>query len=179
MKYDDERKKQLQDLFDKFVEKTLFHCKKSFKHVVPQVDICMVMGMCKLLENMLNQFEVKNLDLVFTFACIWCIGGGYAIKDGIDYKANFSNWWKNEFKSPKFPSKGTVFDYYMDLESNKPEGWEKMSDNEILSTIDTSKSIQSYTIPTVETISASFLMNQFINIKHCTILVGMPGTGKT
>jgi DNA replication protein DnaC len=67
----------------------------------------------------------------------------------------------------------------MDLEANKPEDWGKLSDSDIISTIDTTKSIQSYTIPTVETISASFLMNQFINIKHCTILVGMPGTGKT
>jgi hypothetical protein len=54
-----------------------------------------------------------------------------------------------------------------------------MSDSDIISTIDTSKSIQSYTIPTVETISASFLMKQYININHCPILVGMPGTGKT
>jgi dynein heavy chain len=139
----------------------------------------MVMGMCKLLENMLATNEVKTLDIVFTFVCIWCIGGGYATKDGVQYKDMFSNWWKTEFKAPKFPSKGTVFDYYMDLEANKPEDWSKLSDSDIISTIDTSKSIQSYTIPTVETISASYLMNQFINIKHCCILVGMPGTGKT
>lgn len=86
MKYDDDRKKQLKELFDKYVEKTLFHCKKFFKHVVPQVDICMVMGMCKLLENMLATNEVKSLDILFTFACIWCIGGGYATKDGVPYK---------------------------------------------------------------------------------------------
>ena len=35
MKYDDERKKELRTLFDKYVAKTLFHCKKSYKHVVP------------------------------------------------------------------------------------------------------------------------------------------------
>jgi len=46
----------------------------------------MVMGMCKLLENMLATNEVKSLDILFTFACIWCIGGGYATKDGIPYK---------------------------------------------------------------------------------------------
>lgn len=123
--------------------------------------------------------DVKGAEFIFAFACIWCIGGGYATKDGVPYKEQFSNWWKAEWKTIKFPSKGTIFDYYVDIENSKLEDWSKMSDSDIISTIDTSKSIQSYTIPTVETISASFLMKQYININHCPILVGMPGTGKT
>jgi dynein heavy chain len=86
MKYDDERKKQLRELFDKYIAKTLFHCKKSFKHVVPQVDICMVVGICKLLENILATNDVKGPEFIFAFACIWCIGGGYNTKDGVPYK---------------------------------------------------------------------------------------------
>jgi dynein heavy chain len=54
MKYDDQKKTDLQQLFDKYVPDTLFHCAKSFKHVVPQVEISMVMCKCKLLENILN-----------------------------------------------------------------------------------------------------------------------------
>lgn len=32
----------------------------------------------------------------------------------------------SEFKSIKFPSQGTVFDYYIDPESKKFEPWSKM-----------------------------------------------------
>ena len=36
-------------------------------------------------------------------------------KDGIDYRKEFSSWWKGEWKSSvKFPQKGSVFDYYVD-----------------------------------------------------------------
>jgi len=179
IKADDERKKDLQGLFDKYIHETLFHCEKSFKHVVPQTKMCMVMSMCKLLENLLNKGNVKGLEYVFVFACIWCIGGGFIEKDGKDYKKEFSNWWKDKWKVIKFPAKGTVFDYYVDVENSKLDDWSKMQASDIVSTIDTSKSIPNYTIPTVDTISASFLMKQFVAINHCPILVGLAGCGKT
>ena len=179
MKYDDQKKNDLQGLFDKYVAETLLHCKKAFRHVVPQVEISMVMSMCKLLENILNKNEVKGLEYIFVFACIWCIGGGFIEKDGKDYQKEFSNWWKDKWKVIKFPGKGTVFDYYVDIENSKLEDWSKMSTSDVVSTLDTSKSISSYTIPTVNTISASFLMRQFIEINHSPILVGLAGCGKT
>jgi len=132
----------------------------------------MVIAMTKLLENILNHKEVKGLEYIFVFACIWCIGGGFVEKDGKDYKRDFSNWWKDKLKVIKFPSKGTVFDYFVDTEQSKLEQWDKMTTRDIVSTIDTSKSIANYTIPTVDTISASFLMRQFIQINYSPILVG-------
>jgi dynein heavy chain len=179
VKFDEEKRKDLQTLFDKYVPETFFHCAKSFKHVVPQVEISMISSMCKLLENIMIHNDVRALEYIFVFACIWCIGGGYIEKDGKDYKREFSNWWKDKWKTAKFPTKGTVFDYYVDLETNKLEDWSKMSTSDISSTIDTSKSIASYTIPTVDTISAQYLMRQFIQINHCPILVGLAGCGKT
>ena len=178
-KWSDDMKKEMQQLFDKYLPDTLFHCAKFYKHVVPQVQLAMVMSMTKLLENILAQKEVKGLEYIFVFACIWCIGGGYIEKDGKDYKKEFSNWWKDKWKVIKFPSKGTVFDYYVDTENSKLEDWSKMQTVDIVSTIDTSKSIPSYTIPTVDTISAQYLMRQFINNNHCPILVGLAGCGKT
>jgi dynein heavy chain len=173
--YDNEKKTNLQQLFDKYLPETLKHCAKTFKHIVPQVQLAMVMSLCKLLENMLKKNDVKGLELLFVFATIWCVGGGYAEEQ----KKNFSNWWKDKWKTIKFSNKGTVFDYYVDIENSKLEDWSKMSGPDIISTIDTSKSIPSYTIPTVDTISAQFLLRQFIQINHCTILVGAAGCGKT
>jgi len=54
-----------------------------------------------------------------------------------------------------------------------------MTADDVISTIDTSKSIASYTIPTVDTISASYLMKNFIQINHSPCLVGIAGCGKT
>lgn len=162
LRTDDQKKLDLEQLFQKYVPETLLHCKKYFRHVIPQVDICMVISMCKLLENLINRNDIKGMEFVFVFACIWCIGGGFIEKDGKDYKKDFSNWWKEKWKTIKFPGKGTVFDYYVDIENSKLEDWNKMSTADIISTIDTAKAISSYTIPTVDTISASFLMRQFI-----------------
>jgi dynein heavy chain len=83
--------------------------------------------MCKLIESIMDVHIVKAVEYVFVFACIWCIGGGFAEKDGHDYRKEFSNWWKDKFKSTvKFPAKGTVFDYYVDLQESKLEEWAKL-----------------------------------------------------
>lgn len=35
----------------------------------------------------------------------------------------FSRWWVNEFKTIKFPSQGTIFDYYIDPDTKKFLPW--------------------------------------------------------
>lgn len=44
---------------------------------------------------------------------------------------------------------------------------------------DTSRPISSYTIPTMDTISANYLMKQFISVEHSPMLIGNAGCGKT
>ena len=41
----------------------------------------------------------------------------------VDYRVEFSKWWTNEFKNIKFPSQGTVFDYYLESKSKKWAPW--------------------------------------------------------
>lgn len=41
----------------------------------------------------------------------------------VDYRMEFSKWWVTEFKTIKFPSAGTVFDYYIDPDSKKFVPW--------------------------------------------------------
>jgi dynein heavy chain len=73
----------------------------------------MVISLCRCLKPILEG-EVKNLEYFFVFSLIWCLGGGLTEKDGVDYRREFSTWWKSEWKtSVKFPAKGTVFDYYV------------------------------------------------------------------
>jgi dynein heavy chain len=179
--YDDEKKSLLTQFFDKYVPETFLHCKKTFKYLVPASEIAIIISICKLIESIMDKHVVKAVEYVFVFACIWCIGGGFAEKDGHDYRKEFSNWWKDKFKATvKFPAKGTVFDYYVDLQESKLEEWAKLQQgNEIEKLIDTSKSISNYTVPTVDTISAQYIMKQFISVGHAPMLVGNAGCGKT
>lgn len=112
----------------------------------------MVISICKLLESILDKQEVKGLEYIFVFACVWCIGGGFSEKDGRDFRKEFSNYWKDTWKIVKFHPKG-VFDYFVDLEQTKLEEWNKMQFKDVESTIDTSKNISNYTIPTSDTLS--------------------------
>lgn len=41
----------------------------------------------------------------------------------MDYRLEFSKWWVNEFKTVKFPSQGTVFDYCIDPGTKKFTPW--------------------------------------------------------
>lgn len=49
-----------------------------------------------------------------------------------DYRAEFSRWWSKEMRAVKFPSQGTVFDYFIDSETKKFTPWsEKMEPFEL------------------------------------------------
>lgn len=74
----------------------------------------MVISLCKCLQKLLES-EVSNVEYLFIFALIWAFGGCLTEKDGIEYRKEFSNWWKGLKTSVKFPPKGTVFDYYVEI----------------------------------------------------------------
>lgn len=51
----------------------------------------------------------------------------YSLLQLNDYRAEFSRWWSKEMRAVKFPSQGTVFDYFIDSETKKFTPWsEKM-----------------------------------------------------
>jgi dynein heavy chain len=117
--------------------------------------------------------------MVFVFSCVWAIGAGFSEKDGKEYKKDFSAWWRDTFKTMKFPNKGTVFDFFVNNDSGQFEEWSNMHTADVIKDIDTSRSISNYTIPTSDTISAQYLMKQFISVEHACLLVGKAGCGKT
>lgn len=151
------------------------------KFVVPVVEISMIINICKFMASILDKQEVKALEFVFVFACVWSIGAGFSEKDGKDFRKDFSNWWKDKHKTVvKFPNKDTVFDYYVDMEvGNKLEEWSVQVKDIKLPDIDTTKAISNYTIPTTDTVSIMYFMNQFISVDHSPLLVGNAGCGKT
>lgn len=129
MNYSDnaENFKNLQALFDRYVDGTLKYIKRFCKFLVPVTEMSMVMTLCKILKPLLEN-NMKNLEYIFVYSICWSLAGGLTEKDGTDYRKEFSTWWKAEWKtSVKFPPKGTIFDYYVDTtgESPKFDEWGK------------------------------------------------------
>ena len=179
MNYDAERKKELQHLFDQYIAEAFKHIKINFKYLVPTVEVSMVISLCKLLQAIMATSEVTAIAYVFVFCCVWCIGGGFDEKDGKQYRKEFSNWWKEKFKAPRFPQKGSVFDYYVDLEKSNFAEWSNLATENISDKLDLSKPISNFTIPTVDTIGTQFLMKKFVEVNYSPMLIGQAGCGKT
>lgn len=163
MKYSEDRKTELTNLFEKYIPKSLDHIRKSFKYLIPNVDISSVIAICKLLEAMYQKFDqqVKNNEMLFVFCAVWCLGAGFGEKDGIQYRKNFSTWWKDTYKTIKFGN-GSVFEYYIDMDNMVMREWKNIESGDVMSKLDTSKRISSFTIPTADTIANSYLMKLFL-----------------
>ena len=130
--------------FDTFLEPCLKFLKSTRLIVDLVFQITFVIGFCKILEAYIDKKEAcrnrdpkkqikgedepyPGYDLLFCFAAIWSMGGILTDKDGIDFKRNFSDWFRQNFKQYKIPPKGTVFDYFviMDPENPRFEEWTK------------------------------------------------------
>lgn len=73
-----------------------------------------------------NTATEEALEKVFVFCMIWSMGSSLTVSDdGNDYRKIFSDWWRSEWKKVKFPSRETVFDYWLDPETGAFEQWTK------------------------------------------------------
>merc|ERR1719253_733712 len=111
MEYPDDLKAKIQGFFDRYVPPTLLWILKNTKILVPMVDINMIMACCSLLQGVLTPEKFDVLEYGFCFTEV----------DGVDYRKAFSNWWKGEAKSIKYPAKGSIFDYF--VKEAKMEEW--------------------------------------------------------
>ncbi|KAL2297572.1 hypothetical protein Nmel_016116 [Mimus melanotis] len=119
-------------LFDKYLPVCLDTLRTRFKKIIPIPEQSMVQMLCYLLECLLTEDNTpadcpKELyELYFVFAAVWAFGGSMFQDQLVDYRVEFSKWWVAEFKTIKFPSQGTVFDFYVDPETKKFEPWSKL-----------------------------------------------------
>ncbi len=93
-----------------------------------------------------------------------------------DHRAEFSKWWIGEFKTIKFPTQGSVFDYYIDPESKKFESWTKLVRQFVL---DPEQPLQAALVNTTETTRIRYFLDLFVEKGRPIMLVGAAGTGKT
>ncbi|KAH0629591.1 hypothetical protein JD844_011790, partial [Phrynosoma platyrhinos] len=179
-------------LFDKYLPVCLDTLRTRFKKIIPVPEQSMVQMLCYLLECLLTKENTppdcpKELyELYFVFAAVWAFGGAMFQdqvasdvrkgEDLVDYRVEFSKWWVTEFKTIKFPSQGTVFDFYIDPETKKFEPWSKLIPK---FEFDPEVPLQACLVHTSETIRVRYFMDQLLERCRPVMLVGNAGTGKS
>ena len=159
-------KTKLETNFDKYVPPVMLWMLKNTKILVPMVDINMIMACCSLLQGVLTPEKFDVLEYWFCFCLTYACGFCLTEVDGVDYRKAFSNWWKGEAKSIKYPAKGAIFDYF--VKEAKMEEWS----TEVVE-IDYSSDLPmgDFTVPTSETVAVTFTMETLIRTSHALLLL--------
>ncbi|XP_072501166.1 dynein axonemal heavy chain 9 [Notamacropus eugenii] len=169
-------------LFDKYLPPCLDVLRTRFKKILPIPEQSLIQTLCYLLECLLTKENSpadcpKEIhELYFVFATIWAFGGVLIQDQLVDYRAEFSKWWITEFKTIKFPSQGTIFDFYIDPETKKFESWSKLIPK---FEFDPDLPLQACLVHTVETIRVCYFMERLLEHQRPIMLVGNAGTGKS
>ncbi|KAM6297516.1 dynein axonemal heavy chain 9 [Aegotheles albertisi] len=169
-------------LFDKYLPVCLDTLRTRFKKIIPIPEQSMVQMLCYLLECLLTEENTppdcpKELyELYFVFAAVWAFGGSMFQDQLVDYRVEFSKWWVAEFKTVKFPSQGTVFDFYIDPETKKFEPWSKLTPQ---FEFNPEMPLQACLVPTTETVRVRYFLDRLLQRQRPVMLVGSAGTGKS
>uniref|UniRef100_A0A8D0H5U7 Dynein axonemal heavy chain 17 n=1 Tax=Sphenodon punctatus TaxID=8508 RepID=A0A8D0H5U7_SPHPU len=175
-------KANLMILFDKYLPTCLDKLRFGFKKITPVPEVTVIQTILYLLECLLTPKNTppdssKELyELYFVFACFWAFGGAMFQDQLVDYRVEFSKWWVNEFKTIKFPSQGTIFDYYIDSETKKFLPW---TDKVPAFELDPDVPLQASMVHTTETIRIRYFMDLLMAKQWPVMLVGNAGTGKS
>ncbi len=115
-------------------------------------------------------------EMFFVFAGIWAYGSSLYYDGTLDYRAEFSKWWLNEFKAVKFPPNGTVFDFYVDSQQGEMVPWvQRVPKFEL----DPDLPLQAVLVHTAETVRVKYFLDLLVDRRRPVMLVGNAGCGKT
>eukprot|EP00058_Branchiostoma_floridae_P010281 XP_002595769.1 hypothetical protein BRAFLDRAFT_200305 [Branchiostoma floridae] len=169
-------------LFDKYVPPCLEALRTRFKTIIPVPEISNIHMLCHLIDGLFTKENTppdcpKELyELYFVFAAVWAFGGGMFQDQLVDHRVEFSKWWVTEFKTIKFPSQGTLFDYYIDAETKKFLPW---GDKVPKYSHDAEIPLQSVLVATTETVRYKFFLDMLMEKRRPVMLVGNAGLGKS
>ena len=116
---EEEARDTLTTCFETYVGPTLFWMKINVQPVLVLEEMSFVQSLLFMLDCMLTNEKAmetpESIETVFVFCAIWAFGSALTVSDdGTDYKKIFSDWWRSEWKNVKFPSRETVFEYWLD-----------------------------------------------------------------
>ena len=182
--------------FIKYVAPTLKWLKQNTHPLVACMDINMVQTLVNMLDGLcvgamkkmidasggVNEDEDElsiKLEPMFVFCCIWAFGSCLSIKDGVDYRKIFSDYWKSTWRDVKVPSRETVFDYWLNPDTNAFDPWKQSPFFFPIEFDSEAQAMSQVTVPTPETASVSHWMGMLADACNPIMLVGNAGCGKT
>ncbi|KAG2769665.1 Dynein alpha chain, flagellar outer arm [Phytophthora cactorum] len=184
MMFTPDTRAKFQGLFDQYVETTLRYFRKKLVPVVPVEETTLVTNLLNMIDCLLTPQVLEDYTVMqntFVFCCVWSFGSILTMSDdGTDYSAEFSNWWKNQWKDVKLvaSASNTVFDFWLDPETSKFNSWSK-SPYFYTETYVSPSPINQITVPTTETASIAFWLENLISKNVPVMVCGPAGTGKT
>ncbi|XP_058258889.1 dynein axonemal heavy chain 11 isoform X1 [Hemibagrus wyckioides] len=169
-------------LFDKYVPYCLEQVRCNLKTITPIPEASMVQTLCCLLDCLLTDENTpadsprELYEIYFVFACVWAFGGALFQDHLRDYRSEFSRWWNKEMRAVKFPSQGTVFDYYIDPNTKKFTPWSERTPQYEL---EPDVPLQMVLVHSAETICLAYFVELLLEKGKPVMLVGNAGVGKT
>ncbi|KAF5892934.1 dynein heavy chain 11, axonemal-like, partial [Clarias magur] len=169
-------------LFDKYVPYCLEQVRCNLKTITPIPESSMVQTLCCLLDCLLTDENTpadsprELYEIYFVFACVWAFGGALFQDHLRDYRGEFSRWWNKEMRAVKFPSQGTVFDYYIDPGTKKFTPWRERTPPYEL---EPDVPLQMVLVHSAETTCLAYFVELLLEKGKPVMLVGNAGAGKT
>jgi len=173
------------ELFGRYMEKSLEHCRRNFRTLVPIVQVNQAQMVCKILDGIVPKEAVRGaappdkklMEYQFVFAATWALGGAMLVDKVTDFKMQFSKWWISEWKNVAYPEKGLVFDYYVDEGTCMMMPWlDRMQHFDYTNDIN---NFGNLFVNTLDTLRMSYFLDSLLENAHYVMFVGTAGTGKT
>ena len=150
--------------------------------ITPISPISHIQLLCAFLEALIIPTNIppdsprEVYEVYFVFACIWAYGSALFHDGQTDYKSEFSKYFLNQFQFVKFPKAATVFDVWVDRDTQEFAHWSDMVPSFEL---EPDIPLQACLVHTAETIRIKYFLDLLVKLKFPTMLVGMAGSGKS
>ena len=194
-------KTKMTKLFQTYPGPLFAWMRKNCDTIVPLPEINKIQHLCYILEGILgngddlaSKAKVMGqeaadllLESYFVFALMWSCGGATFTDKQVDHRKAFNSFFKDEFKTIRFPDEGEIFDWVVDETKfplqMKEEVWSSpfQSWSEKVDGYSHSRTIVfgNIYVATMETQRLTYLLDTLLPKKHAVMFVGGAGTGKT
>ncbi|KAJ3127608.1 Dynein heavy chain 2, axonemal, partial [Nowakowskiella sp. JEL0407] len=171
----------LKRLIEKYIPRTLEFRKTHGEELIYVPEMSSIKSFTDLFDSLaLPEHGVdpedpdtfpRMIELWFLFSVIWSLGGTLT-----DESRKRFDMFLREIEG-QFPSKDTVYEYYVDKQN---KGWSPWEDK--LPTgwrYNPAAPFYKIFVPTIDTVRNEFIVKALMNKKHPILMVGEVGTGKT